>query len=100
MLLCTLYRRGHIKYAHIAYCTPPLSSYGAPLGNVISGRGDSAINPRLPGGGSTVYSASGDAPRASALEQNPFIATSASPDDSFTAPQDPNKITLTEPGYG
>ena len=108
------YSTDYTKYAPYAYCTLQLSSYGSPLGNVINGQdsygsplgnvingqGNSAINPRLPGGGSTLYSASGDATRASGLSQNPFIATSVNPDDSYTAPIVPDKVTLTQPGYG
>ena len=78
-----------------------LFSYGSPAGEVISGHINPAINPRLPNGGTTVYSAPGDATRASALSQNnPFIDSNSNPDDSYTAPSPPTKVTLSQPGYG
>ena len=77
-----------------------LYSYGSPAGDVISGKINPAINPRLPNGGTTIYSAPGDASRASALNQNPFIDTNANPDDSYSAPPPPTKVTLSQPGYG
>ena len=68
---------------------------------MISGQSNAAINPRLPNGGSTVYSAPGDATRASALTQeNPFIAVNPESDDSLTAPLASDKIGLSEPGFG
>ena len=79
------------------------SSYGSPHGKVITntyGAPNSPVNPRLPSGRPTIYSASGDAARASSLtHQNPFVTPSPGADDSFSAPKAPNKITLTEPGY-
>ncbi len=68
---------------------------------MISGQPNAAINPRLPSGGSTVYSAPGGATRASALTQeNPFIAVNPESDDSLTAPLASDKIGLSEPGFG
>ena len=85
----------------IAHTLLQFSSYGSPAGQVISGQPNAAINPRLPSGGSTVYSAPGGATRASALTQeNPFIAVNPESDDSLTAPLASDKIGLSEPGYG
>ena len=68
---------------------------------MISGQPNAAINPRLPSGGSTVYSAPGSATRASALTQeNPFIAVNPESDDSLSAPLATDKIGLSQPGYG
>ena len=78
--------------------TLELFSYGSPIGNVISGK--SAINPRQPGGGTTLYSASGDTTRASALNQNPFVATSGTPAYNTAPPLVPDKVTLSGEGYG
>ena len=78
-----------------SYGTPASDSYGAPAGDVISGTINPAINPRLPNRGSTIYSASGDATRASALSQNPFINSEVNPDDSYSAPSPPSEITQT-----
>ena len=78
-----------------SYGTPAEDSYGAPQGEVIRGTINPAINPRLPNGGSTVYSASGDALRAAALNQNPFVESDVNPDDSFSAPSPPSEVTQT-----
>ena len=53
----------------------------------------------MPNGGSTVYSASGDALRAAALNQNPFVESDVNPDDSYSAPSPPSEVTQTVYGW-
>ena len=84
----------HLLLKLSSYGSPAGDSYGSPTGGVISATPNPAINPRLPSGGSTIYSASGDASRASAFQANPNPFTTQ--DDSFTAPEPP----LVQPGYG
>ena len=84
----------HIASILSSYGTPASDSYGAPQGDVISGKINPAIDPRLPNGGSTIYSASGDALRAAAYNQNPFTESDVNPDE-FSAPPPPSEVPQT-----